>query len=191
MEIILASSSERRQELLKRITEDFQIIVSSFDEDKVEFNGDCAEYVIKLATGKAKDIVSKCNDEAIIIGCDTVVSYKDKVLGKPKNEEEAFSMLKMLSNNTHQVYSGIAIIHKPSMAIKTDFVCTNVKFSEISEERIRRYISTGEPMDKAGAYGIQGLAGVFVEKIDGCYYNVVGLPLNKLYNMLTGMRVNL
>lgn len=191
MKIILASASERRQELLKRITDDFEIIVSDFDEHNIEFNGDCAEYVINIAKGKANDVACRYEDEAIVIGSDTVVSYNGKVLGKPKNEDDAFSMLKMLSGNIHQVYSGIALIHKPSMAVKTGFVCTNVKFSEISEERIRKYIRTGEPMDKAGAYGIQGFAGVFVEKIDGCYYNVVGLPLNKLYDMLKGIGVNL
>ena len=116
---------------------------------------------------------------------------EDKVLGKPADKEEAFNMLKLLSGKIHQVYSGLAVYNTLTKELITDYVCTEVKFSTIPDEVITSYIETGEPMDKAGAYGIQGYGGIFVEKIHGCYYNVVGLPLNKLYNMLGKMGVNL
>lgn len=108
----------------------------------------------------------------------------NKVLGKPKNEFEAFQMLMSLSDNWHEVYSGITLIDTKNQKIISDAVCTKVRFSNITKEDIQKYIETGEPMDKAGAYGIQGFGGVFVEKIEGCYYNVVGLPLNTLSRML-------
>jgi septum formation protein len=193
MEIILASASDRRQELMKRITENFKIIVSDFDEDSVAFKGDCREYVKILAEGKATNVSKKLSNDlkSIIIGCDTIVSINNKVLGKPKTKEEAFSMLMELSGQKHQVYSGIALMDNESKKVITDFQCTDVFFSRLEEEDIRAYIETGDPMDKAGAYGIQGRAGVFVEQIRGCYYNVVGLPLNKLNIMLREMGVNL
>jgi len=191
MELILASASERRKELLQRLTYKFDIIISNFDEEKVEFEGDCGKFVEKLAVGKALDVSTGVEPNKVVIGCDTIVAYNGKILGKPKNEEDAFSMLKFLSGNTHEVYSGIALINTDNMEIKAGHVCTKVKFSDVSDEEIRAYISTKEPMDKAGAYGIQGFGGVFVEEIHGCYYNVVGLPLNKLNHMLKEMGVNL
>lgn len=191
MKLVLASASERRQELLRRITSNFDIIVSNFDEERVGFQGSCGEYVMNLAQGKAEDVAHKVNNGAIVIGCDTIVSFKEHVLGKPKNKSEAFSMLRLLSGSIHQVYSGIAVIDTKTKNVKIDYVCTDVKFSSLSDEEIRNYIATGEPMDKAGAYGIQGFGGVFVEEITGDYYNVVGLPLNKLNKMLKEMGVNL
>lgn len=191
MKIILASASSRRQELLNRLTESFQIIVSDFDEEAVEFDGQCASYVMRLAEGKASSVSKGIKDEAIIIGCDTIVSYNEKILEKPKDANEAFDMLKLLSGNTHQVYSGIAIINSKTGNVHRDFVCTDVKFDNLSDTQIKKYIETGEHKDKAGAYGIQGYGGIFVEEIHGCYYNVVGLPLNKLSKMLKGMGVNL
>lgn len=191
MQIILASASSRRQELLNRLTEDFKIIVSDFDESSVEFKGNCAHYVMKLAEGKALNVCNKIKEETIIIGCDTIVSFKDTILGKPRDKKEAFSMLKLLSGNIHQVYSGIAVVNSSSGEIKKDFVCTDVKFDKLSDRQIERYIEKGEYADKAGAYGIQGYGGIFVEEIYGCYYNVVGLPLNRLLKMLKEMGVNL
>jgi septum formation protein len=190
MKIVLASASIRRQELLKRLTDEFEIIVSNFDEDRVEFSGDCGSYVMELAEGKASDVCKKMQSESIVIGCDTIVSFGNKILGKPKDKTEAFNMLKFLSGNSHQVYSGIVLVNTRSEKIIRDYVCTDVKFSELSDSEIRKYIENGEYKDKAGAYGIQGYGGVFVEKIHGCYYNVVGLPLNKLSKMLVEMGVN-
>ncbi|MFL0195766.1 Maf-like protein [Clostridium sp. WILCCON 0269] len=192
MKIVLASASSRRRELLNRLVEGFKVVTSDFDEDSVLFQGKCGPYVMELAEGKAKNVCSKLKDEnLIIIGCDTTVFLKGKVLGKPADKEEAFYMLKELSGNEHQVYSGIAVIDKFSGKIVKDFVCTTVKFSEIDDTCIEDYLKTEEYKDKAGAYGIQGYGGVFVKEIHGCYYNVVGLPLNKLYNMLSGIGVNL
>lgn len=110
---------------------------------------------------------------------------------KPKNEEDAFSMLSSLSGNTHKVYSGICIINTEDDTVITDYDFTEVIFSELSERQIRNYINSGEPMDKAGAYGIQGLGGTFVEGINGCYYNVMGLPLNKLYKILAKYNITI
>ncbi|WMJ81034.1 Maf-like protein [Clostridium sp. MB40-C1] len=191
MRIVLASASIRRQELLRKLLHNFDIVVSDFDENEVEFKGDCSKYVMELAKNKALAVSNIINTDAIIIGSDTVVAYEDCMLGKPKNELEAFCMLNLLNGKVHQVYSGIAIYDSSSGELNTDYVCTKVKFSKLTEEDIKKYIATGEPMDKAGAYGIQGYGGVFVERIEGCYYNVVGLPLNKLKFMLRDMGVNL
>ncbi|MBI6871664.1 Maf-like protein [Clostridium aciditolerans] len=190
MNIVLASASIRRHELLKRLTDKFEIIVSDFDENAVKFDSDCASYVMKLAEGKALNVCKNVHNESIIIGCDTIVSFGNKILGKPENEEEAFNMLKFLNGTSHQVYSGIAVVNSASGKIIRDYVCTNVKFSDLSDDVIRKYIERGEYKDKAGAYGIQGYGGVFVEEIHGCYYNVVGLPLNKLSKMLREMGVS-
>lgn len=189
MKLILASASERRHELLKRLTSDFEIVISTFDEDKVKFEGDCGEYVKKISRGKALDVGKKHSGDFLILGCDTIVAFEGKVLGKPKDVEDAASMLRMLSGGIHQVYSGITVYNTLSNKILSDFIRTDVKFSKISERDIDKYIKTGEPMDKAGAYGIQGYGGVFVEEIHGCYYNVVGLPLNRLSNLLKDMGV--
>ena len=187
MKIILASASERRIELLARVVKDFDVIVSEFDEDSIIFKESIDEYVKKIALGKAMDVKKRITDEAVIIGADTVVVSENKILGKPKNEEDAYKMLKSLAGRSHYVYSGIALINTKTDSIKTDIVKTKVTFSEITDEEIKQYISTGEPMDKAGAYGIQGFGGVFVEGIEGCFYNVVGLPLNRLKLLLNSI----
>lgn len=185
MEIVLASKSPRRQELLKRIVDNFKIIESDFDENSIKFNGDIEEYVKSLAIGKALNVKDKVENNSLIIGVDTVVFYDNKILGKPKNYDDAYSMLSALSGNTHKVYSGVCILDTKKSEVKS-FVCeTKVEFSKINKSQIEKYIMSKEPMDKAGAYGIQGLGGVFVEKIDGCYYNVMGLPLNKLNKELS------
>jgi septum formation protein len=191
VKIILASASIRRAELLKKITNNFEIMVSDFEESDISFSGNCGDYVMTLAKGKAMDICSSVKKPAVIIGCDTIVYLKGKVLGKPKDCTEAFQMLSDLSGNTHEVYTGIALINTETQEISTEYVCTEVKFSKLSEEEIKSYIETGESFDKAGAYGIQGAASLFVEELKGCYYSVVGLPVNKLYFMLRGMGVNL
>lgn len=189
MEIVLASKSPRRQELLKRIVDNFKIIESNFDEDTIKFNGDIEEYVKSLAIGKALNVRDKAEKNSLIIGVDTVVFYDNKILGKPKNYDDAYSMLSALSGNTHKVYSGVCILDIKKSEVKS-FVCeTKVKFSKIEKNQIEKYIMSKEPMDKAGAYGIQGLGGIFVEKIDGCYYNVMGLPLNKLNKELASYNI--
>lgn len=184
LKFILASASERRKDLLSRIVSNFEVKISNFDEEKVEVSSDIESYVKLLAEGKAKDVALNCDDNSIIIGADTIVVIGDNILGKPKNKKHAFEMIKLLSNNVHRVYSGVAVINNQRNIMKSECLYTEVYFSEISDEEIWRYIETGECLDKAGAYGIQGYGGVFVEKINGCYYNVVGLPLNLLNKMI-------
>lgn len=180
MEFILASASPRRQELLSRIVKNFEVIVSEFDEDKIQFSGDVDEYVKTLAEFKAKEVAQKIEKPSIIIAADTVVVMDNTILGKPKDKNEAFSTLKMLSGKCHRVYTAIAVYNSETRVLKKKCLFTEVYFSDITENEIWQYIESGEPLDKAGSYGIQGLGGVFVEKINGCYYNVVGLPLNLL-----------
>ncbi|AOR22669.1 Maf-like protein [Clostridium taeniosporum] len=184
MKVILASASERRQELLVRLCKNFDIMVSDFDEEKVIFQNSIDEYVQNIALGKAINIKEKVKDNAIIIAADTIVTLDDKILGKPKNEEDAFNMIKLLQGRSHKVYSGVVVINTKKDLILKDSVATEVVFSQMNDDEIREYIKTREPLDKAGAYGIQGIGGIFVKEIRGCYYNVVGLPLNKLKIML-------
>ena len=184
MEIVLASASERRQELLGRLVEKFTTIISGFDEDTVKLTGSISDYVEEIALGKAMDVIDKVQESSIIIGADTVVALDNKVLGKPKDKLDACNMLKSLSNRTHQVYTGIVLINTDTKRILKKSMVTEVVFSKLTEDDINSYIKSGESMDKAGAYGIQGLGGIFVEEIRGCYYNVVGLPLNKLNEMI-------
>jgi len=191
VDIILASASPRRAELLKKITSNFEIMISNFEEDDILFSGNCGDYVMTLARQKAMAICSNVKKPATIIGCDTIVYFKGIVLGKPKDSLEAFQMLSNLSGNTHEVYTGIAVINTKTQETNTEYVCTEVKFSKLSTSEINNYIETGEPLDMAGAYGIQGGASLFVEELKGCYYSVVGLPVNKLYFMLREMGVNL
>jgi len=184
LKVVLASSSERRQELLGRLVEEFTIIISSFDEDTVMFQGDIESYVEEIALGKAKDVIDKVCKPSIIIGADTVVSVNNRILGKPKDKLDAYNMLESLSNKTHQVYTGIVLINTDTKKILKESMVTEVVFSKLTSKDINSYIDSGEPMDKAGAYGIQGKGGIFVKEIRGCYYNVVGLPLNKLNEMI-------
>ena len=184
LKFILASASERRKDLLSRIVSNFEVKISNFDEEKVEVSTNIENYVKTLAEGKAKDVALNCDNDSIIIGADTIVVIGDNILGKPKDKNHAFEMLKLLSNNVHRVYSGVAVINNQKNIMKSECLYTEVYFSEISDDEIWRYIESGECLDKAGAYGIQGYGGLFAEKINGCYYNVVGLPLNLLNKMI-------
>ncbi|USQ65714.1 Maf-like protein [Clostridium sp. 16K-1-R1] len=184
MKVILASKSPRRVEILEKIVKEFEVVQSNFDENTIDFKGDIEKYVKDLSRNKAIEVSKRLNEPSIVIAADTVVFQNGKVLEKPKNEEDAFSMLSSLSGNTHKVYSGICLINTYDDTVVTDCDCTEVRFSELNPRQIRNYINSGEPMDKAGSYGIQGLGGAFVEGIKGCYYNVMGLPLNKLYKAL-------
>ena len=184
MKVILASKSPRRVEILEKIVKEFEVVQSNFDENTIDFKGDIEKYVKDLSRNKAIEVSKRLNEPSIVIAADTVAFQNGKVLEKPKNEEDAFSMLSSLSGNTHKVYSGICLINTYDDTVVTDCDCTEVRFSELNPRQIRNYINSGEPMDKAGAYGIQGLGGAFVEGIKGCYYNVMGLPLNKLYKAL-------
>lgn len=172
--IILASKSPRRLELMKYITEDF--IVKSADADETLPKGiSPEEAVLRLSAIKAEPFR---NDEDTVIGADTVVALGRKILGKPKNDDDARAMLRSLSGKTHSVFTGVTIIHSQE---STSFaVQTKVSFYELSDDDIEQYIKTGEHRDKAGSYGIQGYGSLFVKEIKGDYFNVVGLPIGKL-----------
>ncbi len=180
MKIILASNSPRRKELLQQVGIDFEVQAANVEEVTDKTKPD--EVVMDLSLLKAKAIADK-NPGRVVLAADTVVAFDGKILGKPSDEEDAFLMLSRLSGNTHQVYTGVAIVDETGN-INTFAECTEVVMYENSHELIKKYIATGEPMDKAGAYGIQGKGAVLVKEIKGDYNNVVGLPLAKVYRSL-------
>ncbi len=185
MELYLASKSPRRHELLQQITSDFTIINSTFDEREVPLC-DPEEYVKKLAYGKATHTTQPLNDGTVIIGCDTIVVSPDNtIFGKPKNNEDGFMMLKKLSGKTHSVITGVCLYSKSSS--KTFAVKTLVTFYPLLDEEIRHFLSCGEYTDKAGAYGIQGKGALLCQKIEGDYFNVVGLPIATLARELNSL----
>lgn len=177
--IVLASSSPRRKEILEKYNIE-PIIVKANVSEKVHSNETVEQITMALAFEKANQITDKFSNGEIIIGADTIVACDNKILGKPKDEHEAFNMLKLLSDREHEVLTGISIIKINTNIKIIDYEKTIVKFRKLSDEKIRNYIKTKEYVDKAGAYGIQGLGGVLVEWIKGCYFNVVGLPIYKL-----------
>ena len=182
-EIILASASPRRKELLTLAGVDFTVKVADVDEIIPE-NASPDEVVMSLALQKAQ-AVAKDNSDCIVIGSDTVVALDGTILGKPRDEENAKQMLSALSGRSHTVYTGVAIISGEK--VKNFCEATEVVFNELSAEEIADYVATKEPMDKAGAYGIQGKGCVLVEKIIGDYFNVVGLPVSRVYKELKDM----
>lgn len=183
MKLILASNSPRRRDLLDNLGVSFEVRASNVEETMLENALPC-EAASHIAYSKAKYIAAQINHPAIIIAADTIVVGKT-ILGKPKNEEDAYCMLKELSGGAHEVVTGIAIIERPSDKVVVDCCVTRVFFKELTDLQIRKYVATGEPMDKAGAYGIQGKAALFVERIEGDYFNVVGMPLYKLEELLS------
>ena len=178
--VILASASPRRKEILSKTGIEFEVQVSSCDENIDEHEPD--KLVMKLSELKAKDVAEK-NPDAIVIGSDTVVAHKGQIMGKPADREEAIRMIKSFAGDIHQVYTGVTII-VPGEHTYTYNVCTDVHVLPMTEQEIERYVDTGEPMDKAGAYAIQGLFAPYISKIDGDYYNVVGLPISSVYMIL-------
>lgn len=183
MKIILASASPRRKELLSMITGDFEIQVSDADESAVKCP-DILKTAETLARVKAESVALK-NPDCIVIGADTVVRCGDKILGKPKNRAEAREMLGLLSGQSHFVDTGVCIVKNGVTVSFTE--TTEVEFCAISESEKESYIESGEPFDKAGGYGIQGKAALFVKGIRGDYFNVVGLPVSALYHRLKEM----
>lgn len=183
--VILASGSPRRRELLSKITDNFSIDVSDLEEITSKTKAD--EIVMELSLLKANDIANKYKESCIIIGADTMVSLHDKVLGKPKDREDAYQMISNMSNEKHQVYTGVTIIVKDEVGkSKTiSFVeRSDVFVNELSDSEIEDYINSGEPFDKAGAYGIQGKFGIYIGRIEGDYNNIVGFPIARIYEEL-------
>jgi len=180
--IILASSSPRRLELLRQMGME-PVVVPSRVPEEVKAGESAEDAALRLAVAKAGEVARLFHD-GLVIGADTVVTIDGMQLGKPEDETDAKRMLKLLSGRSHTVVTGLAVINAKTLESKTTRVKTTVRFKKISEEEIDSYISTGDPMDKAGAYGIQGRAAAFVEGIEGCYSNVVGLPLSELMDLL-------
>lgn len=189
MDIILASQSPRRKELLGQMgLKGFKIISPDVDET-VEENLSPAQLVEELSLRKARAVADHADDDAFVIAADTVVSLDGGILGKPADEREAFAMLSALSGNRHRVYTGVTVI-RGNRAV-TGHEETIVTFRELEPEEIMDYIATGEPMDKAGAYGIQGLGAMLVSGIEGDYFNVMGLPVFRLSRILAAFGVDL
>lgn len=186
--LILASTSPRRHELLALLGLPFDVVPSRFDEDALPPDGLApADYVTRLASGKAAEVAVRTEGDALVIGADTTVVLGGDFLGKPADAEDARAMLRRLSGRTHQVYTGLCLVPVQAGVMGqavTDVARTDVTFDPIPEDALRAYVATGEPLDKAGAYGIQGRALSFIPTIHGDYFNVVGLPLNRLCIML-------
>ncbi len=181
--IYLASQSPRRKILLKQIGLKFTSF--SFDLDEKIFDNESPIKTVKRLASQKMIVAETIKSDGIIITADTIVVLKGKIIGKPKNKKDAKTILEQLSKNKHFVYTGFAIKNSVSNKIIIDYEKTEVTFRELSSKEIKDYIASGSPMDKAGAYGIQDDFGaVFVSKINGCYYNVVGLPLSKVYSAL-------
>lgn len=187
MKLILASASPRRAELLRQAGIPFSIEIPDITE---EINGNMSpqETVTDLALKKALAVSSRLG-EGFILAADTIVLHRGEVLGKPLDREDARQMLHRLSGNEHEVLTGLALVDASSGKQESGFSLTRVWLKPLIKSEIDAYVATGEPLDKAGAYGIQGRAALFVEKIEGCYFNVVGLPLSLLYDLMAIMQV--
>lgn len=186
--IILASYSPRRKELLELIGLDFAIHPSGVKEEITSASP--SAIVEELALLKAKDVAEKYQ-KGFIIGADTIVVHNDQILGKPSDEDSAFTMLSQLQGDVHYVYSGLAIINASTGQTLVSHQVTRVFMKSMSEEEINAYIKTKEPLDKAGAYGIQGFGSMIIERIEGDYFNVVGLSLSLLESMFKSLNINL
>ncbi|MGA2898654.1 MAG: Maf family protein [Candidatus Acidiferrales bacterium] len=186
MKLILASASPRRAEILRNAGIQFEIRKTDVDESRIvgELPGD---YVRRLALAKALSAATEYRDpldETLILGADTVVVVDADILGKPASQDDARSMLRRLSGRIHEVHTGLALLRKPGAEQRVVEEITRVHFAPLTDREIEDYIATGEPFDKAGAYGIQGIGGRYVTRIEGCYFNVMGLPLARLWSLL-------
>ena len=203
-QIILASASPRRRELLEQIGIDFEICPAKGEEIITKERPE--EVVAELAAQKAREVAGmikiygKQHEELVtpqdimVIGADTVVAFREEILGKPKDEEDAYRMLSLLAGNVHGVYTGVSILLLSASGRVGEisfFEKTKVAMRQMDDAEIRRYIATGEPMDKAGAYGIQGKCAVYIDKIDGDYNTVVGLPVAAIYRELKKVGIDI
>ena len=184
--MILASGSPRRRELLTKMGYTFEIIKPDVDEH-VEGS---ARDVVRVLSRRKAEAAARDVHSGVIIASDTLVSLDGAALGKPEDEADAHRMLHMLSGRTHEVFTGVTIIDTDHHRAQTRVVRTGVQFRKLTDAEIDQYISTGEPIDKAGAYAIQGGAGAFVEAYDGSYENVIGFPVDDIQAMLDGIREN-
>lgn len=187
MEIILASGSPRRSDLMKQVGFEFRVSTCNTDESYDE-SLTPAEIVMELSLRKADAVFDKEMPEkdTVVVAADTVVALGNEILGKPKDRNDAIRMLNELSGKKHQVYTGVTLYYYVNgrVFIENFADCADVYFRELSQETITSYVDSWEPMDKAGAYGIQGLGAILVDKIDGDYYTIVGLPISKVYHSI-------
>jgi len=189
MKLILASASPRRAQILRDAGIRFEIARANVNERR-RLGESALVMTRRLAQAKAQIIAKKLGKKpvrAIVIGADTTVEVKGELLGKPQSFAGARKMLRKLAGRTHRVVTSVAAIRLPDHAEVIVTETTRVRFAPLSAEDIAEYVATGEPLDKAGAYAVQGIGGRFIESIDGCYFNVVGLPLARLYRMLSGL----
>ena len=188
--LVLASGSPRRQDILKQLGLEFEVMISRINET---FPKGCSpeKAAVAVALRKTRDVMQKVKFPAIIIGADTIVVLKGEIMGKPADAGQAFEMISALAGKQHTVITGIAVADNTTGEERTGYQLTLVSMKEIPPDRIRKYITTGEPFDKAGAYAAQGKASLFIDEITGCYLNVVGLPVAKLDSMLRSMGVDL
>ena len=184
--LVLASASPRRAEILRAVGWHFQVAAADVDEKMLDGESP-AVYTERLAREKAEHIVASSPSQSLVLGADTVVVIDGVTLGKPRDETDARRMLRSLSGRTHEVITGVAMVRAKTNESRIAHERTRVRFAEMSDAEIDWYVATGEPMDKAGAYAIQGRAALFIEKIDGDYWNVVGLPVRLVYRLVRGI----
>lgn len=181
MKIILASKSPRRKEILQTLGFEFEVVTADTDESSTET--DPRALTRDLAERKGREVAKAITQkDVLVISCDTVVWCDGKILGKPKDEADATAMLKLLSGRKHTVTSGLSLSFNGETV--TDSEDTDVYFAELSNDFIDKYVASGDPMDKAGGYAVQGVASMWIDKLDGCYFNVVGLPVRLLCRLL-------
>lgn len=191
--IILASASDRRKDILTQVGISYEVMPSHIDEDTIHADTP-ASLVEALSAAKAEDVAERLTRDFVVIGADTVVVKDNSILGKPSDEAEAVKMLQMLQGNRHEVYTGVTLISvspEGKGLIDTFHVRTIVDMIPMTTTQINAYIQTGEPMDKAGAYGIQGRGAAYIQDIAGDYYNVVGLPISTVLARLANMGIDL
>lgn len=188
MDIILASGSPRRKELLEMLGVKMKVIPAKGEERAPEGLAP-GELVMALASAKGREVAAGCEGDCLVIAADTIVWLDGRVFGKPHTAEEAVRMLKTMSGRTHEVYTGVCVISPAGETV--EYEVSKVTFRELAEEEIRAYVATGEPMDKAGAYGAQGRGALLVQRIDGDFFNVMGLPVCRLGQMLKQQGVQL
>ena len=189
MTLILASASPRRRELLCNAGIEFEILPAHVDESPRSGEG-AEEYVRRLASEKAFAVARDCPAGSVVLAADTTVEINGEILGKPEDAEDAWRMLRLLSGATHRVLTGICLVCAPTRLHALEVETTLVTFRRLDEDEIGAYIAAGEPFDKAGAYGIQGLASKFVTRVEGCFFNVVGLPVARVYGHLKSLPEN-
>lgn len=189
MNIILASGSPRRKEILEMLGTENLIVRPAKGEERAPEGAGPGEIVEALASAKAEEIARGAAADDAVIAADTIVWFRDRVFGKPHSVSEAVEMLEALSGNFHEVYTGVAVIRNGKLSVEHEV--TRVFFREMTPSEIEAYVATGEPMDKAGAYGAQGKGSMFVERIEGDFFNVMGLPVCRLGRMLEKQGVRL